>query len=683
MSRLNKAIPRTPIIIYCSTLILFLIASFVPEHRLWGINFWAYYPTGVSLALLAIGLMIGPIAWYILKRISSEQPDQNLNGTNNSTFLIVGLILSAVFTALFVIFSVKTHFLGDGYQLMAYLTTGNTPVKYHNFGESQIHQWLYQLLKGEPEARALLTYRIVSIGAGLIYLVTLTLLTMRLFVQTASRLIFWFGMATGGWMLLYFGYVENYSLFVTMVGIYTLIGLLVSQGKIGRWVVLPMLGTALLFHVFAVALIPSAIYLILTGEKTRRSLASIPRAVRLSLIIVPIASLAAIFVYLYATSDFFRFSILPLTNSRLAVDGYTLFSASHLIDIPNLLLLLLPGLLLIFCFFRGRLNDLWRNPDIRFLMFLLLPCLGIVSLVDPRLGMARDWDLLSFCGLPMAAGFYLVLLRSDKETIRRRLTAVLAIALSALMLGPRLGSQIEPELSIAHLNNYFALDRTRNNFARTLLIDYYEQTGQPDLARAEAEKRGRDFPEERLIEQARQLFAQNRSGEALRSLYQALELNPAHYPANKGLGLCYNDLGYPDSAVVYLKVAYGLNPNEKEVTFALGRACLTLQRCDEAKLFCRRTLDLDSTLSAARYLLAQSYRCLGDEENYLSCLAEVALEDDAPSQTARELGMEYLKRKQFEQAINAFEIAINKGEDSTFLIGLRDRYPQLAQPVGK
>ncbi|MCK4632185.1 MAG: hypothetical protein KAT79_02880, partial [candidate division Zixibacteria bacterium] len=654
MSRSNKAIPRTPIIIYCSTLVIFLIASFIPEHRLWGINFWAFYPTGVSLALFVFGLMIGPIAWYGLKRISSEQLDQNLDGTGNPTFLIVGLILSAVFTALFVIFSVKTHFLGDGYQLMAYLTTGNTPVKYHNFGEFQIHQWLYRLLEGEPEAKALLTYRIVSVIAGLVYLAALTLLTMRLFIQTASRVIFWFGMATGGWMLLYFGYVENYSLFVATVGIYTLTGLLVSQGEIGRWVVLPMVGAALLFHVFAVALIPSAIYLLLTGEKTRRWLAVIPKTMRLPLIIVPIASLAVIFIYFYATSDFFRFSILPLTNSRFAVDGYTLFSTAHLVDIPNLLLLLLPGLLLVSCLFRGRLSDLWRQPDIRFLTVLLVSSVGLVFLVDPRLGMARDWDLLSFCSLPLAAGFYFVLLRSNKETIRRRFIAVLAIALSALMLGPRIGSQIKPEISIAHLNNYFALDRTRNNFARTLLSDYYMQTGQPDLARAEAEKRARDFPEERLIEQARQLFAQNRSGEALRSLYRALELNPAHYPANKGLGLCYNDLGYPDSAVVYLKIAYGLNPNEKEVTFTLGRACLTLRRCDEAKMFCNRTLDLDSTLSAARYLLALSYRCLGDEENYLSNLAEVAFKKDVPSQTARELGMAYLKQKEYELAANAF-----------------------------
>ena len=45
---------------YYAVLVAVLAASFFPEHRLWGVNWWAYFPGYVPFILFAVGA-VAPI----------------------------------------------------------------------------------------------------------------------------------------------------------------------------------------------------------------------------------------------------------------------------------------------------------------------------------------------------------------------------------------------------------------------------------------------------------------------------------------------------------------------------------------------------------------------------------------------------------------------------------------------
>ncbi|MCK4461804.1 MAG: hypothetical protein KAW46_08355 [candidate division Zixibacteria bacterium] len=52
---------------YYLTLVAFLVASYFPEHRVWGFNWWAYYPSWVPWGLFGLGV-IAPIIVQVIWR---------------------------------------------------------------------------------------------------------------------------------------------------------------------------------------------------------------------------------------------------------------------------------------------------------------------------------------------------------------------------------------------------------------------------------------------------------------------------------------------------------------------------------------------------------------------------------------------------------------------------------------
>ena len=101
---------------------------------------------------------------------------------------------------------------------------------------------------------------VLSIACGVTLLAALSAGATYLFRAVRDRLLFVIGMASGGYMLLFFGYIENYPLFVLMVGIFSLAGLMIASDKISRgWIVLPLVG-ATLFHPFGLALGPTELF---------------------------------------------------------------------------------------------------------------------------------------------------------------------------------------------------------------------------------------------------------------------------------------------------------------------------------------------------------------------------------------------------------------------------------------
>lgn len=50
---------------YYLVIALFLLASFFPEARVWGVNWWAYLPALAKYGLLLLGVVTPPAVSYI------------------------------------------------------------------------------------------------------------------------------------------------------------------------------------------------------------------------------------------------------------------------------------------------------------------------------------------------------------------------------------------------------------------------------------------------------------------------------------------------------------------------------------------------------------------------------------------------------------------------------------------
>ena len=167
-----------------------------------------------------------------------------------------------------------THFLGDGYSLISTLAKDNPFVKWRNYGGTVPQLWVTEFLGERSSENVLTAYRTVAIFAGLFYLTSITLVAKKLFTANRDRFLFLFGLSSGGYMLMFFGYVENYAMFIALTGIFCLIGLLITNGQLNRWWIVPAFFLLPLFHVFGAMMLPAAIYILIHDTEFEKKLSA-------------------------------------------------------------------------------------------------------------------------------------------------------------------------------------------------------------------------------------------------------------------------------------------------------------------------------------------------------------------------------------------------------------------------
>ncbi len=662
--------------VYYLTIAAFLAASFFPESRLWGINGWGYFPLAVSIGLFVIGGIIPPL---ILR--STGHGHQKSDDISDRIFItiLIGMVVGA--GLLFHLLRARTHFLGDGYLLLSTISAEQLFIKLRNLGSMGLPKLLMGILSGSAETRALLAYQVTAIAAGLVFLAVLILSARRLISTNRDRLLFTASLACGGWMLLFFGYVENYALFVVSVLAYGLGGLIICQGKLKRWWILLLQAIALFFHIFGAALLPATIYLLVSDTEYGRRIANLRSAVKWTTASATAVVAMAVFSYFYTTDYFFRFAFVPLVTDRFTADGYTLISGKHLLDVGGLLLMLLPGLplLLVSVFSSSRKNP-WSTREARFLILASAVALGCAFLFDPKLGMPRDWDLFSFCGIPV--GLLVTWLAiSDSDARRRRTVLLMSIALSVLLLIPRVVTQADPGRSAAMVKNYIDLDKSKTSSARFLLAQYYTKRGEMAAKEQLDREWAKDLGLNQQFQSARQLWAQGRTAEAYPMLRHIAEVQPNMHQAWTLLSDCYQQANMLDSALYCLRVSDGLNPYNAGVQNDIGKIYYRMGDLDNAELYFRKSLDLDSLLTPPRMGLALVHKERREIDSYLSILQSVTQRPNTPPEFYCELINHYLQTGQFDLAMRSLAEGIAKGLDSGFVQDVHRRYPDLKLPT--
>ncbi|MCK4606181.1 MAG: tetratricopeptide repeat protein [candidate division Zixibacteria bacterium] len=667
------------IVVYVVMLLIYLVAAFFPAHRIWGLNLWAYFPIYVPVGLFFLGL--SALAVFRLGTTGMAGTDRPSRGSQLSDRVCVAVSfgMTLLYSLAFCLMRPRTYFLGDGYANLATLTPEDPFIKLRAVGEVLVHIWVKDLI-GQNETAALLSYQIISVATGILLLVALTFLARRLFDRALDRLLFLWMIASGGYMYNYFGYTENYALFVLTVTLFAVCGLLVARGELSHWVVLPLLALAVFFHVFGVSLIPPAAYLMTVNTRLGDRIGRLGTRTKAVPATILLLALLAVFFHHYFNDYYFRFSLVPLVSDRFTLEGYTLLSLSHLFDIGNLLLLLVPSLpIAVVVVFFLPIKQLLRRVEYRHLLVLILSTCGTAFIFDPKLGMPRDWDLFSFVGVPLAvAGAYMIV---DNRSRLARYVAVSLISatIGFLVLIPRAVSQMQPDISIAWFNNYTSMDVTKSMYGRTLLKKYYLAQGDSLAAELFTREYLDTYPERMLNLKGVTLKREGNCEEAIPYFKRALSLNPVFAAAYTNLGMCYGDMQRHEQAIEVLEIAWGLNPYNSTISTKLGGAYFFCGRYEEAEKALLDAVALDSDLIDPLTGLAFVYEALGRKEAWLGYMTRLADHAEAPTRVFKELGDYYLEREDFEQAGRYYRRGIQRGLSSEYIQKLLQKHPQLAQ----
>jgi len=661
-------------IIFFVTLAAMAVGFALPEQRLWGFSHWAHFPWPYAAAALVLTALIT----VLTRRVQPASTDASGGLTPKPCYLYFSLAMVVILGAAFYLLRTRIHFLGDGYNLLANLASDEPIVKLRNLGETLARQFVYSLLEGDNSQRSLTAYRIVSISGGLFFTVTVLVCARLLFDSLRDRILFSLGMLSGGYMLLFFGYAEHYSLFVPVVGLFALMGLLVTRGKLNRFWILMPLGISVFLHIFGVILVPAAAYVLLRDTKLTAAWDRLAFWARAAMGLLVCLGATIVFYHYYTTQFFFRFSFVPIIEDQFTLQGYTMFSLKHLADVGNLLFMLFPGILVSAAYLIGvRVKIREKDSDYVFLLILLVTSLVVVSGFDPKLGMPRDWDLFAFCGIPLVmCGFYMVL-RSAAGARMAFLAASLATLLGFVTLVPRVVSQVVPRLCLAQVYDYAMLDLKKSLFFLQHLHQYYWDHGQFERSPVLNLDYDKEFPEYTLLLAALELKKQGNCVDAVPLLKRAITLNPTMVPPYSNLGSCYLDLGFPDSALLPLRIADGLSPHRIQTLVDLGHAYILKRDLVKARRCLDRALSIDSDHMTARRRLLEVYSLEGELDKYLELLTETAGMENSPASVNRLLGDYYVKTQQIELAREQYFIAIRKGLTEEEVREIMTTFPDL------
>jgi hypothetical protein len=249
------------------------------------------------------------------------------------------------------------------------------------------------------------SYQFLSSVAGGIFVVLLLILGWMA-LGDKRWIILALGVGTAGFMQLFFGDVENYTLVTALILLYLLTAYAYLEGRIGLLAPNGVLALAVTFHLLAAFLLVSLAYLYVVALQ-RRQLLSVALAA-VTLIAIP----AAVLVY-------FNYHGLPLnlilTSNAFGQAGklrrFVTPSVGYYGQIVGLLFLLFPPLL---CFLP--LLAYKRIALTQFNIFMALAVIvfmGYVFTWNAALGVYNDWNLYAPAALPLAVFFWYNFARAD------------------------------------------------------------------------------------------------------------------------------------------------------------------------------------------------------------------------------------------------------------------------------
>lgn len=375
-----------------------IAASIFPDTFLFGLDFYKSFPLGFSVVFIFFSLLF-------LSRSINESVGQFLRSLTSffyredGTIKWIALILFlGICTVGFYILRVKPY-LGDGVSRVQdldkeYLNTIKDFLVYRSFQSLSLLLYyktgdiFYRF--GIERFKVFYFYNCIS---GIVFLYFVFRLSSEVFETSLKRIVAFFYLIFQAYFILYMGYIEYYSIPLSMSVMYIYYAIQCLKGKTS--VVYPalVLIILILFHLLGVILFPSLVYLLLLKWKQD----SIPA--RFFSYHYPMTLLSAFLVGLLIT-----LTLRPGPLNKLLIAPSQLFSyynyapyfIFHISEILNLLILGAGSSIFLIVWFRRILfTQIKRDSLLNFLVINVFCSLLLIIFFNPSGNLAADWDIMT------------------------------------------------------------------------------------------------------------------------------------------------------------------------------------------------------------------------------------------------------------------------------------------------
>jgi Flp pilus assembly protein TadD len=644
---------------------LHLLALLLPTARLWGISHLLFLPPVYLYLFLIGGLLSLALLFPPLRSAGENIYTAVAKSLFEKPFRNRWLIVAVAAMLIFWFGRLPVFLLGDSYSIIENI--GNElPVifKWSEIGAIYLADTVARMLPISGSRLGEYAYGILSVisGAATIYL--FCALAFELSSRAAGRFLIFCLLIFAGWIILFFGYTENYPVLWPFMTAYIYFGVRYINHKGSLIQPTLMLLLALVLHLQSLFFLISYPVIITARGGGARFYHRYKKLIWPAAAMVAVAAVI-LFIQKYHSSLELRLYITPLLKGHPAAPHYSLFSPAHLLDIVNQILLLVPLLpLLVALGWSGR-KALVKDKTNFFLLLMSLGGLIFLFIIDPKLGMARDWDLFALCGLPPTLLF--ARLVAYKGKVRSALYPVL-ILVSMVTVMPFVATNLNRRPAIDYYKYTLNLDLPRSRTGLTIL--YQMAVAENDTIQADSIKEvvGASFPAARMAQQAHALADLGRYKEAMILVDSMAMFDPNSVELYNLRGLVNLKLGKYSSAVQDLEIAAQMgrydarplaslasaynhlrkfdrmldalqrgqkrDPNSTEINEGLMTAFYMTKQYDSALTYAKTVLNDRPNYDGAYFVAGNSSYTLGDvvgAKEYLEKYVELA--PDGPRKT--------------------------------------------------
>ena len=574
-----------PTIIAAVFLGLHVLPLFWRPDALWGVDFLVYLPAPArgAFVLLSILFFIPGFrrqvrAWVCCLPFA-------IWGRGRRVWITRGSVILTALVA-FIAFSSARHFLGDGYHVLEKLDAEDwhdayrAPFTYAVIGA--LHRVGSVLWESAEN-----TYRVYSYVCGLLYVLLCFPVAAALGKNVLERTIVLGFLLTAGYIQQFFGYVENYALYLPGLLLYLFLGLRTLERRIPVVVPALLLGVLLALHRVLAIFGPSLLYLAYCDYGHRNGRVSTGRIVLATAATIGCVP-ASMAVFLWLSGVGFEAYVgrtgggefLPLFEQPGHYAQYRMFSFGHLVDYVNLQLLSAPAACM--ALLLARKSYLGRHT---FLAICTVIPLFFTFAAKPNLGAFRDWDVLSLAALPFtlwAANAFVERIRDGEKLFH---SAFLICGAAALHTFSWIGVNAGAEPAEARFASQ--LGRLTGHASASgwiTLAKFHEQQENP-MAALEAYKHALDADPtnpNRWLTVGNLCRDTGRSASAVEYYQKAVELQSNLPVPYMNLGAAYSDIGEFDKAIEYTGKAIALKPDLATAHANLGAIFRKTGQLDKA-----------------------------------------------------------------------------------------------------
>ena len=213
---------RNPAIIAAVFLGLHVLPLFWRPNPMWGVDFLFYMPVPIQALFILLAVLLFIPGFRRQVRACACAVPLSLWGQGRRVWITrTALLLIAL--AAFIALSSSRHFLGDGYHLLEKLEADTWHDKYRAPLTYALIGTLHRA-GGALWVTAENTYRLYSYISGTLYVLLSFPVAAALGKNALERSVFLAFLLTAGFIQQFFGYVENYALYIPGLLLYLFLG---------------------------------------------------------------------------------------------------------------------------------------------------------------------------------------------------------------------------------------------------------------------------------------------------------------------------------------------------------------------------------------------------------------------------------------------------------------------------